>query len=128
MIFKATLFSTVFFLFISEYSSGQSVIAEKISKSEIVGSYSNGFLKIKGNHHFKARYPAPRPMVCKGTWEIHKDTLYLYLTHRNVALNGDSKNVKGKPIEMRCIVSQGRLYSVRVENNQSLVIYPLKKD
>lgn len=113
----AIILFTTFFMLIALRSKGQTIEnwkPEKMDISKIAGKYTDGRfdLIIKKNKSFKTRMAAPRPLVEKGIWAVHNDTLICYLTQRNTNINNEGKRIKGRPIAYKLIMVNGKLYSV----------------
>jgi hypothetical protein len=119
---------TSIFLLLGYQSSGQadaSLKPETINISKVSGRYMDAgvTLIIKKKNKYKSILAAPRPLVSKGTWEIHDDTLVLYETHRNTNIRNEGKNIKGKPIAFKFIMIDGKMYSVV---DKKRILFPSK--
>lgn len=101
---------------------------EKMDISKVAGTYREKqfTLVIKKKNKYKTSMAAPRPLVSKGTWEIHNDTLICYLRRRNTKINDEGRKIEGKPVEFRFILADGKMYNI--VGNERILFSPYRKN
>ena len=129
MRFTILFYLMTVFLILGQSSNGQrpdSLKPEKIDISKMSGTFSEDrfSLILKRNNKFKTIMVAPRPLISKGTWEIHNGTLICYETHRNISTNNEEKKIKGRPIKFMFIIVDGKMYSIV---DKKRILFPVKK-